>query len=71
MAILSPDNQELITTLVQRSLGLLAEVHEIEKRMRALFADLTMAGLNDPKPEHDPRPADPVNRGSMRWNHRQ
>jgi hypothetical protein len=62
------NNQELLTNLVQRSLGLLSEVHEIEKRLRQLFADLAIAGLNDAKPSGTS--LDPVNRGSMRWNHR-
>jgi hypothetical protein len=71
VADISSQDQELLTTLVQRSLGLLSEVHEIEKRMRQLLADLTIAGMNLPKETIRPELADPVNRGPMRWTHRQ
>ena len=71
MANITSSDQELLTTLVQRSLGLLAEVHDIEKRLRQLYADLTIAGVNVPKTSPNVPMADPVNRGPMRWNHRQ
>ena len=70
MNITSSD-QELLTTLVQRSLGLLSEVNEIEKRLRQLYADLTIAGVSGPKSPPNATRSDPVNRGPMRWNHRQ
>jgi hypothetical protein len=71
VANITSSDQELLTTLVQRSLGLLSEVHEIEKRLRQLYADLSINGVSESQASPKMLNADPVNRGSMRWNHRQ
>jgi hypothetical protein len=47
---ITPENRVLLETLVQRSLGLISEVSEIEKQIRLLIADLTLAGLSNAHP---------------------
>ncbi len=56
--------------LVECSLGLLSEVTEIEKQMRLLLADMTIAGLGGRKSvaqasSSTPRPAQV---GSSQWS---
>ena len=53
------------------SLGLLSEVTEIEKQMRLLLADMTIAGLGCSKhvmKTSSSNNAQPAQRGSPHWN---
>ena len=42
---MSTETQDLLATLVQRSLGILSEVHAIEQRIQSLQTEIRIAGL--------------------------
>lgn len=50
------DTQDILVTLVQRSLGILSELHSLERRLQSLQVEQKIAGMEGRKSPHPDGP---------------